>query len=246
MKNAEFYDFISSNYDEMINFESSLNKKIQYLKNFISSEYNNALDLGCGTGADSIALSKLGLSVDAVDHSSEMLELAGRNAERFNLKIDFIESGLINYHPGNKRYDIIVSLGNTMSNISASDLKSLFKNLSLLLKPGGRVLIQIINYAKLPSKGIYILSEFENEFIHIKRKYNINEDHIDFIISKVNKVSNERNEIITRLFPHSKEDLMKIAVDNKMKVQFFGNLLKEDYLENESENLIALIKNEKT
>ena len=54
----------------MINFENSLKNKTDSLKKLIQLNYKYALDLGCGSGADSIAFSELGLSVVAVDQSN--------------------------------------------------------------------------------------------------------------------------------------------------------------------------------
>ena len=72
--NSQFFDELSDDYDVMINFENALKNKTFFFKNFLLTNYKTALDLGCGTAADSIALSKLGLQVDAIDHSKGMLQ----------------------------------------------------------------------------------------------------------------------------------------------------------------------------
>ena len=59
----------------MINFENSLKNKTDSLKKLIQLNYKYALDLGCGSGTDSIALSELGLSVVAVDQSQIQLQI---------------------------------------------------------------------------------------------------------------------------------------------------------------------------
>jgi glycine/sarcosine N-methyltransferase len=248
MDNSNFYDTLSSDYDDMINFENSLKNKMVSLKNFISPIYKTALDLGCGTGTDSIALSKLGLTVDAVDHSKGMLEQALINSKRFETQINFTQSGLTEFTSENKSYDIIISLGNTIANINSTDLKSLSEKLYGYLNSNGIIVIQIINYANLPKSGAYILNEYDDESKSIIRKYEMHTNEIDFIIETLDKRTNQEKKIITKLYPHSENDFRQISKENGYNIELFGNLKKEEYFEEKSQNLVVVLtkKYEKT
>ena len=124
LKNNEFFNQLAGDYNVMIDFENSLKNKIATLNNLCSINDRYALDLGCGTGADAIALSKMGLKVDAVDHSKGMLVEAIKNSKIFNTKINFIHAGLTEFTIKNKTYDVIVSLGNTIANLNTNELKN--------------------------------------------------------------------------------------------------------------------------
>ncbi|MDX5586417.1 MAG: class I SAM-dependent methyltransferase [Aureibaculum sp.] len=242
LKNSEFFNQLADDYNVMIDFENSLKNKITTLTNFCSTNDKYALDLGCGTGADSIALSKLGLKVDAVDHSKGMLVEAIKNSKIFNTKINFIHAGLTEFTIRNKTYDVIVSLGNTIANLNGKELKNLLIKLFEYLSKNGKIVIQIINYAKLPSSGIYILNTFENDSVSIIRKYNIKPKSIDFIIDKIEKRNNEKSQIITKLYPHSKDDLKKLVIEIGFSMEFYGNLNKSPFVTKESPNLVVVLK----
>lgn len=242
--NSQFFDELSDDYDVMINFESALKNKISFIKNFLENNYNTALDLGCGTGADAIALSKLGLQVDAVDHSSGMLQQAIKNAKKFDTDINFIESGLLAFNPKDKHYDFIVSLGNTIANINLLELRILMSTIFRMLNKGGSALIQIVNYAKLPKRGNHILNVFDNDEVSIIRKYSINNNDIDFIIDKIDKKSQLKSQIITKLYPHSENDFNKMAIEIGFNIDVYGNLKKHSFNPDESPNLVVVLTKE--
>jgi len=241
LSNSEFFNQLADYYDQMINFENALKNKSRRLRNFISIKDKYALDLGCGSGADSITLSKLGLIVDAVDHSKGMLEKADVNSKKFDAKINFILSDLTDFAYSNKHFDIIVSLGNTIANLNSSDLRKSIKNLYNCINKGGRIVIQIINYAKLPTSGIYLLNTFENDSVSIVRKYNIKPKSIDFIIDKIDKKNNKEIQIITKLYPHSAADFKQLAKEIGYSIELYGNLNKATYVEKESPNLVVVL-----
>lgn len=242
--NSQFFDELSDDYDVMINFESALKNKISFIKNFLENNYNTALDLGCGTGADAIALSKLGLQVDAVDHSSGMLQQAIKNAKKFDTDINFIESGLLAFNPKDKHYDFIVSLGNTIANINLLELRILMSTIFRMLNKGGSALIQIVNYDKLPKRGNHILNVFDNDEVSIIRKYSINNNDIDFIIDKIDKKSQLKSQIITKLYPHSENDFNKMAIEIGFNIDVYGNLKKHSFNPDESPNLVVVLTKE--
>ncbi len=239
--NSQFFDELSDDYDVMINFESALKNKISFIKNFLSVNYKTALDLGSGTGADAIALSKLGLQVDAVDHSSGMLQHARKNAKKFDAEVNFFESGLLTFKAKNKKYDFIVSLGNTIANINVSDLRNLMSTIFGTLNNGGSALFQIVNYAKLPDSGYHVLNVFENDEVAIIRKYSINNSDLDFIIDKIDKKTQQKSQIITKLYPHSVHDFNKMAKEIGFSIDFYGNLKKHSYSPTESPNLVVVL-----
>ena len=240
MNNRNFYNTISTNYDQMIDFESSLLRKTVNFKKFILPHFQHSLDLGCGTGADSIALSRLGMKVDAVDHSLMMLKHAQDNVKRFDAEVNLIHSGLVEYQ-ALKSYDFIVCMGNTMANISKLQIKKLLEKLKYLLNIKGKVLIQMINFAKLPTKGMYQINKFENEKISITRDYYIKGFDIEFVVKIIDKQFDREKEIRTKIYPYSKKELNNLALRYNLIPEFFGNLLKEPYLESESENLVILL-----
>lgn len=242
LNNSEFFNQLSDDYDAMIDFENSLKNKTSALSKFIKTNDKYALDLGCGTGADAIALSNLGLKVDAIDHSERMLELAVKNSNKFETKINFIHSSLTNFIIKNKKYDLIVSLGNTIANLNSVDLEILIKKLYDHLNKDGKIVIQMINYAKLPTTGNYILNTFENDSVSIIRKYNIYPDSIDFIIDKINKGNNKESQIITKLYPHSEDDFKQLANELGFSLELYGNLNKTPFVAKESPNLVAVFK----
>jgi len=241
LKNNEFFDQLADDYDEMINFENAVDNKTKTLAKFIKPHFKFALDLGCGSGADSIVLSKLGLEVDAVDHSAGMLEQAVKNSKHFKTKINFIQSGLTDFSVSHKSFDIIVSLGNTLANLKRNELGILLKNLYPYLNNGGNIVIQIINYAKLPTSGTFTLHTFENDSVIITRKYNINADDIDFIIDKTDKNKKIESQIITKLYPHSANDFKKFAKEIGFSLAIYGDLNKSPFKEKESSNLVAVL-----
>ncbi|MDX1700017.1 MAG: methyltransferase domain-containing protein [Melioribacteraceae bacterium] len=241
MNNWEFYNILESHYDEMIDFESSLKKKIEYLHSFIEPEFRMGLDLGCGTGADSIALSKLGLNVRALDHSVKMIQKAKSNAKNHGAEIKFSEIELTEIILNDGYYDFIVSLGNTLANLSGKYLKILFGKLEKGLSICGRIVIQIINYARFPNSGEYVLNRLENNDISIVRRYMFHDKGVEFIIDINDKKNDQKNNLVTKIFPHSLEFLIELANHNNLNYEIFGNLKKESYLKDQSENIVMVL-----
>jgi release factor glutamine methyltransferase len=76
----------------------------------IGGEANTVLDIGTGSGCVAIALAKRlpKAKVVSVDPSTEALSVAGRNACRAGVSVDFVEGSLFEPFPG-REFDMIVS-----------------------------------------------------------------------------------------------------------------------------------------
>ena len=181
LPNNAFYDELASDYDDMISFETAVEKKKNILKNFLSSEMKSAADIDCGSGVDSIALSLSELKVTAFDPSSEMLKIAKSNTARMNGKVEFHNYSADNI-PGefNTQFDLVVSLGNTFANISKDKFNDSIKTCQDLLKPKGQFLIQVLNYEKIISENQRIVNITEGIDNYFIRFYDFLDEYILF------------------------------------------------------------------
>jgi SAM-dependent methyltransferase len=128
------------------------------------------LDLGCGTGRHSLELVRQGFSVVGVEISSELIEIANREAEAQGLEATFIEADLrdLEYE---EEFDIVLNLNDGAVGYFETDEENhrTFEVISRALKPGGQNLIQVPNilYARarlpqrswIPSSGMIELVE---------------------------------------------------------------------------------------
>jgi len=239
MKNADFFNNISTFYDEMINFEKSIEKRISIFSKF--NMIGTSLDLGCGTGLDSIALAKLGCRVTSCDQSTEMISQAKLNAGKFNVSINFINYPIQNIAEiVDKKFDIIVSLGNTMSNLNPAQISVLLKSLPKIMHEKSKFIFQIVNFSPLPESGEYLLNKFENKKMAIKRFYNFKGGKTFFNIEFIDKINNQSKTITTEIFPYGKEFFEKIFEETGIEIKFFGGIDLSDYELKKSKDLVIV------
>jgi len=70
-----------------------------------------AIDLGCGTGTNSIFLAKKGWQVTAVDFSWLAIYLAKRKSRAEGTKITFLRQDVTNLRGVNKSFDLVLDVG---------------------------------------------------------------------------------------------------------------------------------------
>lgn len=241
--NNTFYNSASAYYDKMIDFDSALQKRKILLSNFIDEKIKSVADVGCGTGVDSISLSQLGLNVTAFDPSSEMINTARTNSEKNNCKIDFHTFGA-NEIPKTyyNKFDLVVSLGNTLANIPFTKIEKSVAKLFKLLKNEGRVLIQILNYEKILSEKERIVNITKNDDEYFIRFYDFEKKDLSFNILKFNAEQTSRKELIaTKMFPYTSKELKKYFKETGFKkIELFGSLDKRSFDAKTSNDLVIV------
>jgi len=104
---------------------------------------DHILDLGCGTGEDTVWMANQGISIFAVDASSKMIEMAHQKAVGSNVSdsITFRQADFANLSL-DSRFD------GALSNFGAvncvENLNALAEQLSIAIKPGGRVVFVVM------------------------------------------------------------------------------------------------------
>lgn len=128
------------------------------------------LDLACGTGRHSLELVRQGFSVVGVEISSELVEIANKDAKEQGLEATFIEGDLRELDFEDE-FDIVLNLNDGAVGYFETDEENhrTFEVISRALKSGGQNLIQVPNvlYARarlpqrswIPSSGMVELVE---------------------------------------------------------------------------------------
>jgi ubiquinone/menaquinone biosynthesis C-methylase UbiE len=100
-----------------------------------------ALDLGCGSGFQSVALARLGFEVTAVDFSERLLQELTQHSG--TLPITAMQGDLreLGQFP-DESSQVVVCMGDTLTHLPAkADIPELFRAVKRILKPGGKVII---------------------------------------------------------------------------------------------------------
>ena len=241
MDNYKFFNYTSEFYDKMINPEEVIKNKTAFYRKIITPDMHSAADVGCGTGSDSIALALNGLDVIGFDPASEMIIKAKQNSAKYDLKI------LFSVNPAEKipakyygKYDIVVSMGNAIVNVSPDNIDRAFKNIYSLLKPQGVFLMQILSYRVIlkNNKRIINITKHDNNF-YVKF-YDILKESLNFNILSFNGDNPSAGEIQTTvLYPYSHKFISKALREAGFKKLFlFSDLEINRYNFRKSKDLI--------
>lgn len=243
MKNKNFFDKVSVFFDNMTNSLKVINNRKILLKNFISENVSNAVDLGCGTGNDSIALSLNGLEVDGFDISRDMIKQAKINAKQYNVKINFYNKRIdkipITFH---NKYELAVSLGNSIANVEKNLLMPSFKKVYNLLKPRSKFIIQILNFTAIQKANNRIVNITKNSPNVYVRFYDFFSLPMNFNILRFNENDTNDFELLTTtLYPYNKEYLiMQLKKAGFKKISSYSDLNKNKFDKLNSKDLIII------
>jgi len=236
-----FFDSISSFYDDMIGFDAAVSRRTESLRKFIEPAMEYAADAGCGTGIDSISLFQLGLKVRAFDISAGMIEEAEKNIKQAGAKVKFYNTSISGIPRSfDNSFDLAVSLGNTLANIPAGEISFSIQRLYEILTPGGRLLLQILNYEKLKKSNERIINITNKDNNYFIRFYDFFENYINFNILKFDSTDTGKRSLnTTPLYPYSADELNGILQKNNFrKIELFGSLKMDAFDQAKSPDVI--------
>jgi SAM-dependent methyltransferase len=106
---------------------------------------DHVLDLCCGTGSFSFFLEEQGAKVTGIDFAPYMIQLAHERALKQGSAINFIQADILTHDLGVEQYDVIVFLGNTISDFPMNSFIQLGQKSYKALKQDGRFAIHYID-----------------------------------------------------------------------------------------------------
>lgn len=99
-----------------------------------------ALDLGCGTGTNAIALAQQDWKVTAIDFAPRAVNIARKKASNAGVKIDFLVRDVTSLDDFKGPYDLILDIG-CFHGLSKQGKSIYIQNLERLLSAGGAYLM---------------------------------------------------------------------------------------------------------
>ena len=157
-----YENLLADHYEWMfgLSFEAKVAEQKAILDEFLGNGRAGglAVDLGCGPGFQSFALSDRGYEVLAIDTSEKLLRDLSARVDSRNIVTKRADLRELDSLVSPASVEIAVCMGDTLTHLSSrSEISRLFQSLARVLKPGGRF---VVTYRDLASTELFGLDRF--------------------------------------------------------------------------------------
>lgn len=150
-----FYDALAPMFDVMTDWDARLAAEGPFLRALLDAVgARRVLDAACGSGGHALWLARQGYEVAGADVSPGMIELARQKAIAQALDVSFVvadldslSSALPLSDSSTPVFDAVLCLGNSLPHLLTQDgLAAALRGMAGLLRPGGLLILQNLNY----------------------------------------------------------------------------------------------------
>ncbi|MBP7902118.1 MAG: class I SAM-dependent methyltransferase [Spirochaetes bacterium] len=217
---AAYYTRISGGFDNKCKDQAAFFEKYK----IYPSSSGIAIDLGSGSGFQSVPLAGKGFSVYAVDFSRILLDELLKNS--INLDVKIIESDICNYSSySGLKPELIVCMGDTLTHLPDTDeVSSLIQNAYNELTDGGKLVLTFRDYSNpltgsmrfipVASGDDFIFTcflDYAGDYVYV---YDIVHERVNS--AWIQKVSSYRKTVITKFYAE------KLLIDLNFKIDHFS------------------------
>lgn len=207
------------------------------------------LDIGSATGGLALAMARRGWRATGMEPSTAMstrAEMAGR--ELGDMAPQFLR-GAMPGAAGNmrgRRFDLVLCLGNTLPHMTApGEIGRFFEAVFPLVRPGGSLVLQLLNYGKPDSGPGFVFPELRVDSLVMRRRYEAVEgtDALRFVVELSNEASRLSSEETTILQPIGPAHLCEeLEAAGYIPLSMFGNWEGKPFSEPDDSYLILVAK----
>jgi len=213
----DYYSWIYGGLKENI----QKNKKFFQSHNIVSGELSTAIDLGAGSGFQSIALNEMGFNVYAIDFCKELLD----EIICVNQNINIIEDDIMHFHSyKNITPQLIISMGDTLTHLTdIQSVEDLIENAYNELTDKGKIALSFRDLTfELKGRARFIpVKSDDNRIFTCFLEYRPDSVNVNDIIHEkidgqwIQKISSYEKIKIS-------EDIIKeILIDKGFEIEFF-------------------------
>ncbi len=161
------YELISKIYEDIFPVD---NNAVSFTKERIAA--GKILDIGCGTGEFDSRIAGGKTFVTGIDLDAEMIKKASANFPGGNPAFMRMDMRTAVSHFAPEHFDGIISYGNTLVHITdTAEMDSFLLGIKTLIQPGGKLLLQILNYDYIINNNITELPVIKTDKFTFKRNY---------------------------------------------------------------------------
>ncbi len=145
------------NYRRLIAWPARIEREWPFLATTLASApAANVLDVGCGTGEHARHLASRGFRAVGIDRSEAQIDEAGSYQREFGeLGPEFLLGDVAELpRLTDERFGAALCLGNVLPHLEDHDLARSLEVLATRLLPGGRFVVQLINYERVFTRKI--------------------------------------------------------------------------------------------
>ncbi len=173
------YNDISNYYDRLFPFSDL---KVSFLKKHLPADCS-CIDLGCGTGAYTSALSSSGYRCIGLDLDQDMIE----KARELHPNCQFVAAPMQSFDKVVRSIEAAFCIGNTLAYLTPELLKGFLSKLANALPSGGKWIFQVINWnyvlacSRYDFPDVYLSDMPTRPPLMFRRWYdNISSDKLEF------------------------------------------------------------------
>lgn len=240
-----FYEQIAPYYDYIF---PAGKEQLEFIRNAAGTPPEKLLDVACGAGTYSVALAGEGYEVWATDLDAEMIRQTNSRAALEGvqvkaLKLDMLELDKLS----EEKFDCVFCVGNSIVHLGNKDsILSAVLQMKEKLNESGSLLLQIINFDRVISKGISSLPSIINPEVGLAFHRNYSFDQatgligFDTILELDRNGRTEHYSNSIKLFPLVSSDLGDILERAGFsRFDFYGGFRHEPYDADESYLLVV-------
>jgi len=184
------------------------------------------LDVGAAKGELVRRLVSDGYDAVGLEYVPELIGYPERTIEGDMHKLPFEDES----------FDTVVCMGNTLVHSITPD--SVLREFSRVLRKGGRLLLQILNYDRILIKRPESLPVINAGNIKFERRYEYNDNYISFKGKLISKIGEQMSEV--NIYPVASMFLTTFLTDNDLRLtDTYGGFDKSAYEQEESYTLIV-------
>ena len=241
---GDFYDALAQDYDQMTSFETRLVSERPFVRLLVEKHsIASALDAGSGSGFHSVLLAQLGVRVTAVDLSNVMLGALARHAATKGLSVRVLQASFRDlpsrFH---EVVDGVFCMGNALAHLLDSrELEAALTAFRKVIRPGGSLVLQILNYDRILAERQRIQSVREAGGATFVRFYDYHNDHLVFNVVKLEhrEAGVEQHALAIPLKPWTSNELTHALVRaGFQEVELFGSIALEQFASASSKDLV--------
>jgi SAM-dependent methyltransferase len=221
----KFYEMLAENYDEIF----PLNTKVFETIADVTPAGGKILDVGCATGSMVRKLAGVGFDAVGLEYEPkligvpELTVLGDMHAMKFE----------------NEQFDTLVCTGNTL--VHSSTANSVLMEFARVLKSGGYMVLQILNYDRIMKDRPDSLPTIQTDNVKFERLYHYEDDHIRFQGRLIS--DGVESSSCVSLYPLETEQLRYFAKLAGMSVEgIYGGFDKSEYDSDNSFPLVAILR----